>query len=70
MALDVDALWVVPSFFFVFFFVFFFFFCFLLMCYRALLCFALLFLLFTINFIHYPILLYTCALEIFAFKTT
>ena len=44
----------------------FFFFAFLLMSYRALLCFtgfALLFLLCTINFIHYPILLYTCALE-------
>ena len=48
MALDVDALCVVPSFVFWF----------LLMCYRALLCFAcfaLLFVPFTINFIHYPI---------------
>ena len=61
MALDVDAICVVPS------FVFAFFLCVTALCFA---CFDLLFLPFAINFIHYSILLYTCALKIFAVKTT
>ena len=58
LALDVNALCVVPSFVFLLS-------AYGLPCFASLCCFC-----FTKIFIHYPILLYTCDLEIFAFKTT